>query len=162
MRAEDLPAVESVAAAVHADYPEGAAVFAERLRLFPAGCLVLEREGTVTGYVVSHPWHRSRPPALDTLLCALPGAPGTYYLHDIALLPAARGGGAAREALRRLEALAQRQGLAEISLVAVGGSAPFWRRQGFREVDDPALAAKLRSYGEDACFMQQALIPAAG
>ena len=39
---------------------------------------------------------------LGTLLGALPDGGGTYYLHDIALLPAARGQGAAAMALNRI------------------------------------------------------------
>ena len=158
MRAADLPAVGAVAAAVHPAYPERPAVFAERLRLFPPGCLVLEGEdGAVSGYVVSHPWLLGRPPALDSLLGALPPAPTTYYLHDIALLPATRGSGAAGAALRRVEAVARAGGLANLTLVAVGGSAGFWRHQGFRPVEEPALAEKLRSYDAGARFLRRDL-----
>ncbi|NEW95116.1 GNAT family N-acetyltransferase, partial [Rhodopseudomonas sp. BR0M22] len=40
MTPADLPAVDAIAAVVHAAYPEDAAVFAERLALHPDGCLV--------------------------------------------------------------------------------------------------------------------------
>jgi hypothetical protein len=52
----DLPAVMATAAQVHPGYPEDEAVFAERLALAPQGCLCLERERPLAGYVVSHPW----------------------------------------------------------------------------------------------------------
>lgn len=147
----DLPAVSRIAAAVHPGYPEEDAVLAERLALFPAGCWMLEGAEGVLGYAISHPWHRARPPALNTRLGALPENPGTHYVHDVALLPEARGQGAAGRLMPLL--LEAARGLPELSLVAVGGSVPFWRRQGFQLVDDPALAAKLRSYDAEARFM---------
>ena len=73
MEAADLAAVERVAAHVHPDYPEDEAVFAERLSLCPEGCLVLARPlGDPCGYVVAHPWRLGQPPALNSLLGALP------------------------------------------------------------------------------------------
>lgn len=153
MAAGDLGAVSAVAAVVHPAYPESDAVFAERLRLFPAGCLVLEGDGAVLGYAVAHPWVRAAPPALDTLLGALPAGPGAMLLHDLALLPGARGLGAGREAVRRVAGLA---GGLPLALVAVGGTEAFWRRQGFRAVADPALEALLRGYDPRARYMERA------
>ena len=44
-------------------------VFAERLRLWPAGCFVCaDGGGGIIGYAVSHPWRRDDAPALDALL----------------------------------------------------------------------------------------------
>ncbi|KAA2215320.1 GNAT family N-acetyltransferase [Pseudoroseomonas oryzae] len=151
MRAADLAAVSRIATIVHRDFPEEDAVFAERLALFPAGCLILARGGEAAGYAISHPWRLGAPPALNTRLVALPARPDTFYLHDVALLAEARGGGAARGLLARLEQLA---GVLPVSLVAVGGTADFWRRLGFVAVEDPALDAKLASYGDpSARFM---------
>lgn len=158
MTAADLPAVNAIAATVHAAYPEEPAVFAERLALHPDGCYVLDASGGLAGYLISHPWHLGQPPPLDTLLGALPAPASTYYLHDIALLPGSRGGGAASAILATLACHAA--ALADnISLVAVGGTLPFWRRQGFAEVADPALDAKLKSYDDDACYMLRKLSP---
>ena len=68
MAAADLPAVAALADAIHLDHPEDAAVFAERLALFPAGCLVLDSAGIVDGYVIAHPWRLLAPPALNARL----------------------------------------------------------------------------------------------
>ena len=149
MRAVDLPAVDRIAAVVHPGFPERPAIPAERLALYPAGCLVLERGGAVVGYAVSHPWHDGKPPALDMLLGRLPATPTTYYVHDLALLPEARGNGAAAVAL--LVVQAARENLATLSLVAVNNSVGFWQRQGFA-VTGPAPA----SYGAAACCMARA------
>lgn len=158
MREADLPAVNRIAEAVHPGYPEDPAVFAERLALFPEGCRILAgRGGAVLGYAISHPWRAARPPALNTLLGAIPADAGTYYIHDVALLPEARGTGAAGRLMRDLRAVARRWpgGALGLSLVAVNGSEGFWRRQGLVAFEDPALAEKLRSYDAEARFMTE-------
>jgi len=156
MTTADLAAVNAIAAEVHAAYPEDPAVFAERLALHPAGCWVLDGCSGVAGYVVSHPWRSAEPPALNSLLGALPSPASTYYIHDIALLPAARRGGAAAAILATL--MRHAAALADnISLVAIGGTVQFWQRQGFAIVSDPKLAAKLKSYDSDACYMAREL-----
>ena len=153
MVAADLPAVMAAAAQVHPDYPEGKAVFTERLALHPAGCLVLAGGEGIGGYVLSHPWRFGQVPALDSLLGALPEDADAYYIHDLALLPVARGGGAASACVHRLAAHARAAGFARMTLVAVGNSAGFWQRQGFREAHDEALARKLASYDSAARYM---------
>lgn len=156
----DLAAVLAVAAVVHPDFPEDVSVFAERLRLWPAGCFVLaaaDDTSPLAGYVVSHPWRAGPPPALNRLLGALPDRADTYYLHDLALLPSARKNGTGAAMVDRLARDAHVRGFATLSLVAVGDSAGFWMRQGFRVVDDPALAEKLASYGASACVMVREL-----
>lgn len=157
MTPPDLPAVAALAAAIHVAHPEDDAVFAERLALFPAGCLVLEEAGEIAGYVLAHPWRRLAPPPLDTLLGALPADADCLYLHDVALAPAARGRGAAAAVLERLATLARESHLPGIALVAVCGTPPFWIRQGFVAVDAPSLAAKLASYGAGARLMERPL-----
>jgi ribosomal protein S18 acetylase RimI-like enzyme len=149
----DLPAMLAIAEIVHPDYPEDPAIFAERLALYPAGCLVLEGAGKPIGYIVSHPWHYGEPPRLNSLLGALPNAPTTYYIHDIALLPQARGTGAAADVIDRLIANAFSAALPNLSLVAVNNSGAFWARHGFCVLAVPALERKLRSYDAAARYM---------
>jgi len=153
----DLPAVEAIAADVHPDFFEEPAVFAERQRLYPAGTHLLEVEGTPAGYVLSHPWRLGSLPALNALLGALPEDADTYYLHDLAILPRARGAGAAGRIVADLVAHARQAGFAAMSLVAVNGSRQFWERHGFAARDVPALADKLTSYEADARYMVRAL-----
>jgi len=152
MAAADLPAVGGLAGRVHPAYPEDDAMFAERLRLYPEGCRVLARAEGIAAYVVSHPW-RGVPPALNTRLGALPARPSTFYIHDLALAPEVRGTGAAAEIVSWLAAHARAAGIPGLSLIAVNGSADFWRRHGFEARHDPALDRKLGSYGADAQFM---------
>ncbi|MBS0529945.1 MAG: GNAT family N-acetyltransferase [Proteobacteria bacterium] len=157
MTAADLAAVSDLAAAIHPDYPEDDAVFAERLRLYPAGCHVLARGPVLEAYAVSHPWIDRQPPSLNDLLGAMPGRPSTYYIHDLALAPAARGSGAGRAIVAQLAAQARSEALPTLSLVAVHGSERFWQRQGFAALAVPELEAKLHSYGNDARLMVRRL-----
>ena len=147
----DLRRLAAVAGEVHAAYPERAEVFAERLALDPAGCFAFDVEGAMAGYALSHPW-AGAPPKLDSLLGALPAQAEWQYLHDVALLPAARGRGAATALLPRIEAAARARGLSRLALVAIDGLAPVWERLGFRKAPPPPGAA-LDSYDSGAVFM---------
>jgi ribosomal protein S18 acetylase RimI-like enzyme len=156
MSADDLPPVLAIAEKAHPAFPEDRSVFAERLRLYPAGCLAFHTGTNVAGYAVSHPWRALDPPALNSRLGALPGDPETYYIHDIALLPELRRTGAAALAVAWMLAQAGKEKLATASLVAVNGSMGFWGRHGFHEVgddNDAVLARKLRGYSHAAAFM---------
>ncbi len=153
MTRADLATVGHIAAEVHPDYPEDAAVFEERLRLYPAGCCVYADGSAITGYILSHPWIDRQPPALNTLLGSIPTGADTYYIHDIALLGQSRGKDSARAILRQLVELARTSGFMNLSLIAVNDSAAFWRRLGFEIVQDAALDEKLRSYDQQARYM---------
>lgn len=155
MTSADLAGAGKVADVVHADaFPEDAAVFAERLKLYPQGCWILEKDAAIVGYILSHPWHDT-PPALNTLLKALPEKPTTYYIHDLALLPSARGSGAGAVIARQTLEQARQAGFTQASLVSVHGSAPFWQRFGFQRIDDAKLRSKLESYHDaDAALMR--------
>lgn len=153
MRRWDLTDVAMVAAKVHPDLPECIEVFAERLRLFPEGCLVLERGGSIVGYAISHPILPDTPPALNTRLGEIPATADQYYIHDIAILPEARGAGQSRAAVEMLLQVAA--GYPSAALVSVYGTSDFWGRFGF----DPSkrdMADKLAPYGDNAVYMVRA------
>jgi len=156
MTEDDLAAVREIAEIVHPDYPEDAAVFAERLALYPEGChLFVDAEGRAAGYALTHPWLHGTPPKLNTLLAAIPADADTYYLHDIALLPWTRGRGAATDLLSFLAHRAMEIGLSRMSLVAVNASRPVWERRGFAV--DVETGPDLSSYGAEAWFMARSL-----
>ena len=91
MTPEDMPRVQVLADTIHVGHPEDLEVLAERQRLYPQGCLMLTEDEQAIGYALTHPWHYGEPPPLNGLLGKLPVAPTSYYIHDIALLPVARG-----------------------------------------------------------------------
>jgi GNAT superfamily N-acetyltransferase len=149
MSPADLASVSAISDAAHGRYTEPVAVYAERLALYAAGCRVLEQDDAVVGYLISHPWYREDPPKLGALLGAIPPDANSYYLHDIALLPVARGTGASKAALDFVRARARALGFPDIALMAVGGADRYWAAQGFAYVPgrgDP-------SYGEDVYLM---------
>jgi GNAT superfamily N-acetyltransferase len=130
MNSADLVRVAAIADIVHVDHPERPEVFANRLALFPAGCL-MAADGI--GYCLAHPGRLGRAPALDTVLDRLPVDADCLYLHDLALLPLGRGHGLGRAAVAELVRVARAAGLPRVALTAVGDSPAFWRAQGFAE-----------------------------
>lgn len=154
----DLPAVSAIAGKVHPDFPEDDAVFANRQAIAPRTCFLFERDGAPAGYVLAHPFNMGVIPALNTVLDTLNTPLDTLYVHDLALLPAARGTGAGAAVVDRLAALASPFGA--MSLVAVNASTSFWTRMGFFRYDDDGLAAKLASYSSDAQYMVRTIVPA--
>ncbi|MCB8820082.1 GNAT family N-acetyltransferase [Microvirga rosea] len=159
MATEDLPAVKTLADHIHVDHPEDMAVFEERLALYPDGCRVLEEHGRLIGYALTHPWRFGAPPALNSRLQTIPVDATTYYLHDVALLPDARGKGHAAGIVNQIAEHARTSGFDNLSLVAVNGSRVFWERLGFREAMTQALRRKLSSYGSDSLLMRRELSP---
>ncbi|MBH1991810.1 MAG: GNAT family N-acetyltransferase [Sphingomonadaceae bacterium] len=149
MRQDDLPLVKAMSDAIHGVLTEAQAVYAEKLALHPSGCFLFEVQGEAAGYLFAHPWLAAHPPKLDAMLDAIPVDADCLYLHDLALMPEARGSGAGRAALTIVRADAMRIGMSEIRLIAVGGADSFWRALGFADIGaaDP-------SYGTGACAMQ--------
>ncbi|BAV64033.1 hypothetical protein SCLO_1009930 [Sphingobium cloacae] len=155
MQPSDIPAVSGISDAVHGVFTEDAAIYAERLALYPAGCFMLDRDGSPMGYLVTHPWTTANPPPLNEPIGAIPADADCYYLHDLALLPEARGGRAGSAATQYAIDAARGAGQGAIILMAVGGADTFWRRQGFTDISGRLDPAKRASYGSDAVFMRR-------
>jgi len=154
MTEADIAPAHALSEIVHPGYPEDLAIFTERLRLYPAGCFVLDNEREIAGYALSHPFVKDRAPALNSLLHALPESCDTYYIHDIALAACARNTGAGAAIVESLRAQARAGGFDAICLVAVNNSAAFWQRQGFVTQDAASLRDKLASYGAGSVYMR--------
>lgn len=153
---DDIESLVRVADKIHPDLPESDEVFAERVKLFPEGCLgLVEDEGDeLCGYAISHPIRRREPPALDSLLSEIAPNADQYYIHDVAVLPKFRGSGLAQECIRKLLATAER--FSTTCLVSVYGTGSFWGRFGFvpPEIDE-VLKKKLVDYGDDAMYLER-------
>jgi len=157
MTGYDTAAVVEIAAAVHPDFHEAPEVLAERQQLYFPGAYLLEVNERPAGYVLSHPYGYGALPRLNSLLGALPAAPDTYYIHDLALLPVARRVGAASYIVNALAKHARAHGFPTMSLVAVNGSLGFWERHDFVETDIPELFPKLLTYEPEARLMVRRL-----
>lgn len=157
MQSHDIGPVEALGNRIHSTLPEDAAVFAERLALFPAGCFVADHRNALAAYALCHPWRAGDPPALNALLGFIPSNASVLYLHDIVVDPIRRSLGHAGAMIGHLPVLAAAIGLPAIELVAVLGTANFWRGHGFATVGDAALAPVLAKYGDGASLMRRAV-----
>lgn len=153
MTAADIDRVLAIADAVHPDFPEDRAVFANRIEVFAAGCLSLGVGQEMVGYLISHPARQDAPPALNSALPGLPSDADCYYIHDLALLPVCRGTGLGRRGASLAGEIALQHGFHRMALIAVNHSAPFWQSCGFRVVQPERMRAKLASYGDASLFM---------
>lgn len=159
MRSADLP---QVLALQHLAYPpalwDAAPAFESRLALAPSTNLVLERDGAIAAYLISHPWPGQAPPAVDTVLSPLPAPPHVWFIHDLTTGPAVRGSGAGRALFKAGAQAARALGLAKAELIAIEGAEPFWARLGFVRLSaDPDLAIKVAGYGARAVYMERPL-----
>ena len=150
-RSGDLSDILAIATEVHPDLPERADVLGEKCALFPQGCFCLEDDGVVTGYALSHPWRLYDAPPLDRFLGALPTDAECLYLHDVAIKVAARGKGAAREIISKLDLVAGHAGLPALALTSVNHSRQLWEALGFAAVSDKRVGTD--SYGGSAIYM---------
>lgn len=149
----DLDSVNRIADLIHTSLPERPEVFEEKVRLFPSGCRKLVSGDDIVGYGISHPWMLYSIPPLDEFLKSLPQNPECLYIHDIVVLPKARGNGAAARYVDYIKHLAAAMSIRSLALVSVYGTGVLWRRFGFRVVQNPELDRKLVSYGATAKYM---------
>jgi len=153
--AADLDDINRIADEIHISLPERAEVFAEKFAVFPDGCFVLVRRGTVLGYGLSHPWKLYEIPKLDTFLGVLPSRPECLFIHDVAILREGRGFGGAEQYVKLIVPVAQRRQIPFLALVSVYNTTALWSRLGF----DIAIAhrldldEKLECYGGGAKYM---------
>ncbi len=147
----DVAAISAIERAVHTLGAERPAVFREKIRLFGAGCRVLETERSIIGYGIAYPWRLDDVPQLDRFLGEIPPDADCLFVHDVAILPAARGKGAARGFIDHAARLAGPLGLPCLALVSVYGTQDLWGRCGF--APSPSAAAQLATYGDTAHYM---------
>ena len=153
MRADDLAAIQNIAAIVHPALSEDTEVFAEKLSLFPEGCFILIENGAILGYAFVHPWRFNEIPKLDTLLHRLPSPPECILVHDVAMLKQARGRGAARALVELVSKLAREREISKLALVSVYNAHLQWAQLGFEPVRNDHVAEQLQSYGNEARYM---------
>jgi GNAT superfamily N-acetyltransferase len=157
----DLQAVLAVQAAC---YPpamqEAAGVVLARLRAAPGTTLVAcDSEGAGEGicaYVFAYPSLRGKVTSLGAEF-ALPDAPDTLYVHDLAVAPRALGRGLARLLAQAVMERGREQGLSHSALVSVQDSRRFWEGLGYRADAARPHCPALASYPDGALYMTRAL-----
>lgn len=155
----DLTAVMAIQAECYAQLgPESLASYQAKLAASPTTCFVATQntpDGEKTlGYLISFPWHTSDLPAFNAPTCELPSQPNCFYLHDLAVTPAARKHQLGRLLVEQFFQTAQQLALQQACLVAVEGAHTYWQRFGFQQqAPSPAMSRQLEKYGEQAQFM---------
>jgi ribosomal protein S18 acetylase RimI-like enzyme len=160
VRAADLDAVLRVQAAC---YPPAMQEPRDvvRARIEAAGgtsSVAVHQDGAASDGVVAYVFaYRSRLGAVTPLDAGFEVDPAgdTLYLHDLAVAPAAAGGGLARRLAARLLAQARESRLAWCALVSVQDSRAFWERLGYRGAgcDGGDARAALATYPGPALYM---------
>jgi len=158
-RAEDAEAIGRLSVDILGELGEPPAIFAERIALCPEGCHVLASGADILGHMISHPWVRGRPPALNQMLRHIPAGADCWYIHEVALREAARGQGCIRAILRQLADTAVAAGLPVMALVAVANAVAYWQRLGFRPAPLAAdgIDSYTGSYGGAAAYLEMEL-----
>jgi N-acetylglutamate synthase-like GNAT family acetyltransferase len=107
----------------------------------------------VVGYGISHPWKLFSIPPLDEFLGAIPEDADCIYIHDVAVLPDARGHQAAAHYLKLIRNIAAGLSIAKLACVSVYGTDVLWSRYGFKAAICESMTSKLRTYGDSAKYM---------
>lgn len=149
----DLYLIDRIGNEAHGDLPERLEVFIEKFKLFPEGHRVLDRKGLIEGYGIAHPWSMGSVPPLDTFLDELPANPQCLFIHDIVILPQARGHRASEKFVEFVATLARSRDIPYLALVSVYDTHSMWGDYGFNVVDNLSLSGKLKSYGGTARYM---------
>lgn len=138
-------------------YHEPQAAFENKLRCSTESAWLAVSGEEVQAYLVTLPVDEAHFPALHATNWVPPQRAKWLYLHDLAVAPMHRGGGAGQRLIAQALSRAQALGLEGLALVAVQGSQPYWARQGFHEepVSHDALREALRTFGDDAVFMMR-------
>ena len=155
---EDLAAIDAIGAQLHPLLTERPEIFAEKCRLFPEGCMALADAAGIAGYGICHPWMLNDIPPFDSFLVALPHDADCIFIHDVAVLPRARGRKAAHTYVEHVAKLARERGLGLLALTSVNGTGPLWESFGFTIAGEASLAEKLKSYGDGAIYLVRKLV----
>jgi GNAT superfamily N-acetyltransferase len=155
MSEHELARVVAISIQIHHALPERPECLDEKRRLFPEGAFVLRESDAVLGYAFAHPWLSRSVPLLNEPLGLLPSGADALHLHDIAILPEARGRSATSKLMATLSGIALRRRLKCMTLVSVYGTEKLWGRMGFVKVTDPTLEQALETYGENALYMMR-------
>ena len=143
----DWGAIAAIAALIHPDLPERPEVFDERRNLFPEGCQALvATSGAIAGYEIAYPWTLHSVPTLDAFVGRLPDKPDCLYVHDVAILPEARGRRGAERYIELIRAAARTKLASQGSLAFRStGRTRCGGNMGFRSIHRPPSPPRCRA-----------------
>jgi GNAT superfamily N-acetyltransferase len=120
-------------------------------------CWLSLLNGKPVGYLIALPVSQHTFPSLSAPQFTLAQSPALLYLHDMAVLPAARSLRLGRQFIDAVIAAAKRCALPAVGLIAVQGSAAYWEKAGFRVTGDmpTSVSDKLASFGAGARYMER-------
>ncbi|MFE7174062.1 GNAT family N-acetyltransferase [Streptomyces sp. NPDC057616] len=154
VREGDWPQLAALEADAYATcgLSEGQAALESKGRASPGTCFVLDLDGRIAGYLLALPYPRFLYPDLAQTDEPVHRA-RNLHLHDMVVAEDQRGRGWSDRLLTRLTDAAN-PAYDHVSLIAVGGMAPFWAARGYRAHPEIRLP---QSYGEDAVYMSLTL-----
>ena len=149
MTRADIPRIMAIQFQCYAScYLESAEAFLHKLVMHQDGCLVLDADGIVAGYIVFHPARLGWVAPIDFLQDMTLPDPDCMYIHDLAVDPAFRGKGIGGILFGEVVAAARACGLDRLSLVAVQDAEVFWERMGFCKERDILYGGRPAAYME--------------
>jgi GNAT superfamily N-acetyltransferase len=126
-------------------YIEDSHTFTLMIAIHPQGCLGVNVDGSLAGYVFFHPYRENVVKPLD-FSHNLDGTEDCMYLHDMAVHHRYRGMGLTRMLMERVDHETKRRGFEVQCLVAVQNSRDFWSKYEFITV------RKIVRYGEGPAY----------
>ena len=157
MLTEDLDEVLRIQAECYQEVePETRTSIRSKLQFSPNSCWVALNADRIVAYLICHPWEQDSLPPLNTEIESSPDRSLTFYIHDLAVGLNGRGCSVGRRLVLHALKFASDRNFRQTNLVAVQKSRSFWERFGFlaRELKSPEAKKELRSYGEEAVFME--------
>lgn len=155
----DLQAITRIQSECYSGkYIESAESFAAKLAAHSDFSFVATDHDVPVGYGVALPWVMGDIPALNGIEYLVPQDSDSLYVHDIAVIPVARGSGVAGLLLETVLEAGRSRGYRQAFLVAVQGAVSYWKRYGFEAVAiNEELQFRLAAYGENATYMVKSL-----
>ncbi|MCQ9616074.1 GNAT family N-acetyltransferase [Paenalcaligenes niemegkensis] len=159
MVAADIEAILAIQAdAYFGEEQEEETVISVRLDTAPDTAWVAQAGQGLQAYLVTYPSRLGALTALgENFQCA--ADPDCLYLHDLAVLSAAKGTGMGLALINKAIRYAEDQGYPFSALISVQNSVGFWQRQGYSVVEklSPQQQARLATYTGPAYYMSKRL-----
>ncbi len=135
------------------EFLESEQSYRSKLASNPQTCFIAEHNDGVCGYIIGLAVDEHSFPILNAPSISTPDNPTILYLHDLSVVPNARGTGVSEALIQHL--LKQSVNFEHTMLIAVQGSLGFWQKYNFAPIDPKSwgLEQKVLSFGVDAVLM---------